>query len=859
LLITGSGILTAEGTGANNILFTKAPEISHWGHISFETPGTGTPITGTGTFAYCVVENGYAATSGTNPSNAGGGIQVNANGVVISHCIIRNNYSNFGGGITVNAGRNTIIRNTLFSSNSSNEAGGGLLLWTNSTALVENCVFENNLARGTSSSLYGGGGIWLLSNTSRIVNCTFSNNTSPRAGDGIYSYNSANARIINSILWGSSDQFGGSVNTSTIVTCAFETTKPVQAANSIVIDPVNDALNGPHFIDPANSGWAITYPSPCRNTGTDTYAGVTIPSADYAGNPRIGVKDIGAYEVQYSNWIGAVSDSWTNASNWESSVAPVSGNSDVIITTGLSTYPVSTLNPDFVIGAGHQMILEPGARATLSELTNNGTLRMRASAAGLSSLIMSSYTRGSAAVEDIQIFLTGGYIGDPENFEGRWHYISSPVNGTPVDIFTGNTWDLARWVDGIQGAGSMRQGWVAYDGWAYLIDDDPNAPPSTWFGYPYRFNSMTLGQGYNYFFDESESYSLSGQLNTGSVQVNLEFAGQTYENGFNLVGNPFTSGLDWDYITDNTVFPANTSRSIQFTRDNEVYYYVAGVMTPDPGFPPTGVIPPMQGFFVKTYQDNVILNLSAEARTHDNIPPRYKGGMADIPLVRLAVTDNGSSDETVIRFAETAKTGNDLEYDALKMFIPDNKTTIYTISEGLKYAVNGQPYPGEDTILEIPVTIGVYSDGNHMINVKALQGLDEYRVTLTDLQTAFTADLKTTSEISFSAPSGLISDRFVLKVSTLNTGIEDPLQSGYDFNIFHGFGMINIRNLNDKWNGLSATVTITDLTGKRVQQRSEVMSGMNSIIQVPAPSVKGMYLVKINSGSKKFVGKLVVR
>jgi hypothetical protein len=110
LIITGSGILTAVGTSADSIVFTKASANSHWGHITFETPGSGTPISGTGSFAYCRVEYGYAVTSGTDPSNAGGGIQVNATDVTIYNSLFKNNYSNFGGAVTVNANRNTAIK-----------------------------------------------------------------------------------------------------------------------------------------------------------------------------------------------------------------------------------------------------------------------------------------------------------------------------------------------------------------------------------------------------------------------------------------------------------------------------------------------------------------------------------------------------------------------------------------------------------------------------------------------------------------------------------------------------------------------------------------------------------------------------
>ena len=112
----------------------------------------------------------------------------------------------------------------------------------------------------------------------------------------------------------------------------------------------------------------------------------------------------------------------------------------------------------------------------------------------------------------------------------------------------------------------------------------------------------------------------------------------------------FSSGLNWDDIVNSTVFtyPANTSKSVFFTRDDVQCTYVNGVGVPADV---NGIIPPMQGFFTKTYSTGNTITLSASARTHNNIHARYKGA-AIIPLVRLSITEESISDETVVRFDE---------------------------------------------------------------------------------------------------------------------------------------------------------------------------------------------------------------
>jgi hypothetical protein len=758
LIITGSGILTAVGTSADSIVFTKASANSHWGHITFETPGSGTPISGTGSFAYCRVEYGYAVTSGTDPSNAGGGIQVNATDVTIYNSLFKNNYSNFGGAVTVNANRNTAIKQCRFKSNSSNEAGGALLLWTGTSSIVENCIFEQNHSTGTSSSIYSGGAIWVYANTSKIMNCTFVNNTSDHPGDAIYSLSSSSSIILNSIFCGSANQFASNITSYNVSYCAFETSKPLYSTNSIILDSGNGG-NGPNFTDPSTSDYSIIYISPCRDAGASTGA----PLTDYLGNGRVGNYDIGAYEVQYSKWNGTANDNlWTTLSNWDGNIDPSTGLDYVIIPSGLAHYPTAS-SPDFTLGPGKIMILQPGAQATFGALTNNGTFKLQCNATDMSSLICSSVT--GSGTDSIELFLSGG--GAP-NY--KWHYISNPISDLNVSTFAPSyTYNIAGWYDNLI-TGTLVSGWIAYDGYVYSTKT---------FGGP-TFDRLTPGKGYDYYALADRKYRISGQINTSDVPVNLSYAVDDALHGFNLLGNPFSSGLNWDDIADGvySAFPASTSKSISFTRDNTECSYVGGVGIPGDV---TGIIPPMQGFFIRTGSTGNTITLPAGARSQGTIHARYKGKSV-IPLVRLSLTEGSLSDETVVRFDEMAKSGLDYDFDAVKMFISATTTQIYSALSGTDYSINGQPFPVAS--LEIPIVVNLTTDGNHNITVPQLQGLDNYDVTLTDKTTGFTADLKTTPTLSFSAPAGTAADRFVLKIGKVLTGIENPVVSKNIFNIY---------------------------------------------------------------------------
>jgi hypothetical protein len=842
LIITSDGKITAFGTLSDPVKFTKDPGISHWGHISFETPGSTAPIAGSGSFNNCIIEYGYAATSGTSPTNAGGGMQINANNVSIDSCLFQNNYSNFGGGLTVNAGRTASIRRSYFKNNTAYQAGGALLLWTNSVCQVENCIFEGNYARGTSAPSYSGGAIWLLSSPSSVVNCTFVDNISDRTGDAIYSYNSSAAKIVNSVMWGSNDQFAGSATASTINNCAFETTKPSLAANSIVINSVNEAPDGPNFNATDGSDWSINVLSACRDAGVNSLTGVSIPPYDYNGNPVIYLKDIGAFEVQFSRWKNtAASTDWASESNWDGGLP--SSTRDVVIPAGATNYPTGSTSQEFTIGDGKILVMYPGARLTLNILENNGTLKMNSSSTEFASIILGSYYRGIGGKEDIQLFLTGGGTVEQDNF--KWHYISSPVSSLSAGTFTSATLDLAQFIES-RPLISLLQGWVASDGYVYSTGQS-NGP---------TFSTLLPGKGYNFYDATDNSFSISGLLNTSNVAMSLEYSGFPTLNGFNLLGNPFSSGLNWNDIIEGVYFtyPENTSKSLYFTRNNLQCSYISGVGIPADV---TGIIPPMQGFFTKTSATGNTITLPAAARTHDDIHPRYKGKGTIIPLVRLAVLENDKEDETVVRYSEFAKADLDNDYDAIKMFISDFSPAIYSLGTEIKYAINGRPYPESNE--EIPLELKLTTDGDHIIKVTQLQGLENYNVVLKDKQENFSVNLKEMQEYSFTALKGTISNRFILAVGNTPTGMEDKSDSDKPFNIYPAGNMVNIQVMNEIWNGKTGSVRIYDLTGKNITYIKDIQFWKNSLNRIETSVSRGIYIVEIQSGAMRHVGKVVIK
>ncbi|HUX57563.1 MAG TPA: right-handed parallel beta-helix repeat-containing protein [Bacteroidales bacterium] len=855
LLITGTGILNASG-----VTFTKN-FLANWGHISFQSMTTTSPEYYPSVIDNCVIEYGNSGTGGY-----GGGINISFTYVTLSNSIIRYNTGYIGGGITINqtsSGFSPTINNCLVHDNTATYAGGGIMVWNKSAAKIINCIVRNNTC--TNTATYGGGGIFIYTTTgaAKIINCTIVNNTSSFNGDNIHFHQvsglSNNASLINCVVWSSNNNsvyMQGTPIAANFINSAVqrvydaslnEITIETTFTSSFKINSTNEGSSpsGPYFTKDDGTDWTLQFRSPCRDLGSTPSP--TVPN-DYIGNPRIGPYDIGAFEVQYSRWkttpTGDIA-TWSDPLNWEQGIYPGSGGTgDVVIPPLAGSAVAPNISGTTNIASTKYMILEPGAKATFGTLTNNGTLKLNSTSAGDASLIVDTYTKGGGATEEIQLYLSGG--GSAVLGDYKWHYISTPVSSISTDVFTAVTFDLAQFVES-RPALSLLQGWVAFDGYVYSTGEYEEEP----------FYFLTPGKGYNFWDGVNNTFTFGGQLNTADVVMPIPYSNEIPDKfGYNLLGNPFSSGLNWDDIVDGVYFtyPPSTSKGLYFTKDNTQCTYIGGVGTPGGT---TGIIPPMQGFFTKTYSTNTI-TLPAAARTHDAIPARYKGSTI-IPLVRLLLKrDSVTSDETVVRFDDAAKSYLDNDFDAPKMFISDTRTLIWSSGDETNYAINGLPFP--ETLVEIPITINVTKDTIHTISSTQLQGLDDYDVTLRDNLTGLPpTDLKTTPVITFTSGLGTITDRFVLNISTLTTGTESPVHKNNIFNIFTGNGLINIQTIADDWEGKTGSVRVLDLTGKTVSNLLNAEFQKNSLTQVQAPSAKGLYVVEIRAGFMRYVGKVVIK
>jgi len=829
ILISGTGQLNAPGTETRHILITADIDADNivgestdlWGNILITS-------TGTSNLDYCTIENGNR----TRFQFLGGALKVSSGTVTINNSIIRNSIAKMGGGIYVEAGASLTVSSTQFINNRATDHGGAIFMAAGSAPVVSSCLFRNN---SSVSTLLRGGAIAMLSASPVIVNSTFAYNDSPAAdGKAIYLENSPASIIVNTVIWGGSSLIGLNGTPSSVFDfCAIEGESFTGCLN---LNSSNTAADGPNFTDPAGDDFRLTYVSPLRDSGADSYPGITIPPFDLIGSGRVGVTDRGAYEMIYSLWHGGT-DQWSAAGNWDAGFVPA--NTIVIIPSGAPTYPTAAPGPAFTLNTGLFMILHPGAQATFTSLTNNGTIDLRSDATGISSLLTGSYS-GAAGNINVDLYLTSGPTGE------WWHYIASPATVSKT-VFTNIEPDLLARYDETKVLTDVVDGWQYHDG----------------YGGTTSFNDLTAKEGYDVSVasDVTMTFSNLKSLTTSMGRIDLPFSGSggdTTIYGYSLLGNSLTCGINWDLVTYSHDHELLRHAYYIRTNSGEEASYVDGVGTNGA----TAHIAPLQGFFVRTRATDTYITIPDNAREH-NAAPRFKSA-EQIPLVRLTLYSATAKDEMVVRFEPEATYDFDGLFDAGKPFSHlTGQLKIYSVLRGENYSINAIPLPSKNRA--IPITLEIPEAGTYRITRSQLQATGGSRIILNDKLTGRKTDLGTTAEYPFSATPGTIAGRFTLNIipaekkTVAVTEEEKPEQAiENSLEIYSASGKVCILPQGSDWDGITGKVRIFDITGRMIIASNDERFNSGELMEYYPGDAGGLLIVEVTAGTGRYLQKVML-
>jgi len=534
-----------------------------------------------------------------------------------------------------------------------------------------------------------------------------------------------------------------------------------------------------------------------------------------------------------TQWNGNTNTQWGEDDNWTCGI-PHSGSNVIIpITANDPVISGSVVINSLVINSGASLTLNPEADLTVSStITNNaGTegLVLKSSATATASLI--HYNTGVSAT--VERFIAK--YDDINDY--MFHFISSPVVSQLIQP---------------EFVSSNPNPTYGHDFYAFSEPENmwinTKAGDGSWNG---DFeNKFLVGKGYLIAYPTDVVKTFTGELNSFPASSPLE---QSCTNtalrgeGWNLLGNPFPSAIDWNLLTlgdgmDNALY--------YYNNEAENYGYYLPLPGAGSGYLGNGTqfIPPMQGFMVhakSTGTKNV--SISNAARTHSGKDTYYKSGNSVPGSMSLTVSTNGKIDETFIHFNNQATTAFDGKYDAYKLKSYSSQVPkIYTKgSDNNELAINGLPELSDD--LTIPVYFEAAVEGTYTLaaNLEQLQGTQIY---LEDKAENITQNISQNPVYSFNASPGEDASRFVLKFAVVGIGDVDPATEIKIYTVDR-----NIIITSPESSKLE--IAVYNLTGQLMINRTSNGGQMT----IPAGNLSnGVYLVSVVNKGKVVNRKIVI-
>jgi hypothetical protein len=296
--------------------------------------------------------------------------------------------------------------------------------------------------------------------------------------------------------------------------------------------------------------------------------------------------------------------------------------------------------------------------------------------------------------------------------------------------------------------------------------------------------------------------------------------------GWNLLGNPFTSAIDWDVIrlAPGAQYDADVAVWDQAGAGNYIHWNGSvGVLT-------NGIIPAQNGFFVKATANNAGLTIPLAAQTFTN-HAFYKESVAN--SLELRADGNNYYDAAFVHFNNDATAQYDGKYDAFKLWGLDNAPQLYSMVSGNNLSINELPFEGNE-VVDMGFSCGV--NGTYTINASGMESFDATTpIWLEDLKTGTMQNLRSTPAYSFDYTTGATEKRFRLHFKSAN-GIQPGDLSG--INIYSALRTVVINNTTN----LAGEVKIYDLAGRELTHTS--MSSKNET-RIPVNYAVGTYLVKV--------------
>jgi len=490
--------------------------------------------------------------------------------------------------------------------------------------------------------------------------------------------------------------------------------------------------------------------------------------------------------VNYSNvminhipvWTGNVNNIWENAANWTNNILPNS-TSNVIIPVVTTHYP------------------------TVNFATTINNLTLESNATGTASLLDNSLLTVNGTA-NVKLYVTGN----------KWHMLSIPVQSATSGVFHLGSGQPDIYIKGF-----------AAGNWTSLITNTttPLVPTK---GYAIWADTQTGST-------PNPTITFTGAINIGNQPI-------ATETGWTLIGNPYTSALDWNTLNLGNV----EGQTVRVWNDALQLYssYQLGGASLNGG---SQYLSPMQAFFVKGLNANGI-SLTDANRVHNN-QAFQKSGNTINDLVKIKAQASTYSDEIAFVYNTNATNSFDNMYDASKLFVTETSIPqIYSLAGNNELSIN--TFGSLPAAFPVNIKIGVAD--NVVMTASEFDNFDSnVSIKLEDISTGNIQDLRQNPVYSFAASANENANRFVLHFGMSPNSINEA--SNNNTNIY-AYGKTIYVNTTESVKEIS----VYDMLGKQIISK---VGNNKEIHSIAIDKASAFYMVRVITDKANYSEKVFIK
>lgn len=352
------------------------------------------------------------------------------------------------------------------------------------------------------------------------------------------------------------------------------------------------------------------------------------------------------------NWFKAVTlwngsqatTTWEDSDNWSNNFPDA--DSRAVIPSLLSHYPTLTV---------------PGP------ICNSLLIESDASLVGVNYLSVNGFSKVHRSIDE--------YSGSGDGF----HFLSAPVSGF---IIAGSYFEPVSGSDDFYDWDETNNSWLNY------------------FGGNFTDTEFLVGKGYLVAYVSQNDGEFFGDLNMIPQTQNLSFTTAQGE-GWNLLGNPFPSALDWDLLTKSV----DVDGSVYVLKGSDNTYVSWNGTTGDLT---DGHIPVTNGFFAKAGSASQSITMEAADQVHGS-SGFLKNTNSELPAntLKVSIANEDFLNNTYIQFREDATGEFDQAFDAYKLFGSSDGPQLFTSISGVDYSINCLPFSLDEFELALGFITGL--------------------------------------------------------------------------------------------------------------------------------------------------------